>query len=552
MDAPSGHQVSAYSASSAKFALWLVALLTLSIAAPRFANANTITVDEAGEPFLFFGKCSIRRAIENHNAKGQPNKQCASGNGNDTIDMPLNATVSNPLPTIEGTLTIDPGHGRGLQCTNIEGAAYLKVASGANLTLWGIGVTVNGSHSLSVIENSGTLTIKPWAGESCRYSNERRGSRAFSGGILTNRPGATTTISGGANFVNSNLSGDGPLNEGGAIDIQGGIVNITDQTAELPIRFTDDIATNGGAIFVAPNARLNIASNNFTFLNNDAISGGAIYNSGGIVTIGPGTNRPPKVDRSIAFNGASNGGAIYNRSGQLTVDGIQIFNNSSHGNGGAIFVTDNLNNQRPTTITRTYFHDNSASGNGAVAYLASNAIVNASGNTFTNDRALQRGAIYVDSGSQLKVVNSTFLGGSPNPEGITVGSGGAEVVFSTIAASNLLGSASSIRLSNSLLQSVSCNQAVVDDGLNLQHGSALCPASIPDLNPALVLTLANNGGLTPTIALAAGSNAIDAIPVGDCIDQEGNKVTIDQRGFGRPAGPACDIGAFEFGAVPAL
>jgi len=176
--------------------------------------------------------------------------------------------------------------------------------------------------------------------------------------------------------------------------------------------------------------------------------------------------------------------------------------------------------------------------------------LNASGDTFTSDRALQRGATYVDTGSQMKVVNCTFLGGSPNPEGITVGSGAAEVVFSTIAASNLLGSASSIRLSNSLLQSVSCNQAVVDDGLNLQSASALCPPSIPDMVPALVLTLANHGGLTPTIALSNGSPAIDAIPVGDCIDQEGNKVTVDQRGFGRPAGPACDIGAFEFGAVP--
>jgi predicted outer membrane repeat protein len=83
---------------------------------------------------------------------------------------------------------------------------------------------------------------------------------------------------------------------------------------ELPIRFTDDSANKGGVIFVAPNARLNIASNNFTFLNNSAASGAAIYSPfGSTVTIGPGTNRPPTVDRSIAFNGAGNGGAIYNR-----------------------------------------------------------------------------------------------------------------------------------------------------------------------------------------------------------------------------------------------
>jgi hypothetical protein len=138
---------------------------------------------------------------------------------------------------------------------------------------------------------------------------------------------------------------------------------------------------------------------------------------------------------------------------------------------------------------------------------------------------------------------------SPNPEGITDGSGAVEAAFTTIEASNLLGSPSSIILSNSILQSVSCNSGVVDDGLNLQFGSALSPGSIPNMNPGLAATLADNGGLTPTIALLEGSPAIDAIPVPDCTDQQGNKITTDQRGFGRPAGPACDIGAFEFGAV---
>jgi predicted outer membrane repeat protein len=524
--------------------------LLLCMTEPRIADANTITVDLEGEAFLFFGGCSLRRALENHNAKGQPHKQCAAGSGNDTIELPIAVSVGSLLPEITGTLTIEVGHNSRLKCSHIGGTSYLKIAPGANLTLWGIGVATDGKVSNSVIDNFGTLTIKPWTGEICRYSNEKRGSLPFSGGIITNRPGATTTITGGANLVNSALSGNGPLNEGGAIDILGGTVNITDSTAELPIRFTDNSATNGGAIFVAPNARLNIASNNFTFLNNSAASGAAIYNSfGSTVTIGPGTNRPPTVERSIAFNGAGNGGAIYNRGGQLTVDGLQIFNNSSSGNGGAIYVTDNSSSQALTTITRTYFHDNSASGKGGAIYLNDNAALNASGDTFTRDRASQGGGIYVDTSSQAKVVNSTFLGLSPNPEGITVGSGGAEAAFTTIVASNLLGGPSSIRVSNSILQSVSCNSGVADDGLNLQFGSALCPSSIPDMNPVLAPALADNGGPTPTIALLEGSPAIDAIPVRDCTDQEGNKITTDQRGFGRPADPACDIGAFEFGAV---
>ena len=49
--------------------------------------------------------------------------------------------------------------------------------------------------------------------------------------------------------------------------------------------------------------------------------------------------------------------------------------------------------------------------------------------------------------------------------------------------------------------------------------------------------LADNGGLTPTHALLAGSPAIDA--AGACTG-------TDQRGVPRPQGEACDIGAFEF------
>ena len=63
----------------------------------------------------------------------------------------------------------------------------------------------------------------------------------------------------------------------------------------------------------------------------------------------------------------------------------------------------------------------------------------------------------------------------------------------------------------------------------------------PKLGP-----LANNGGPTPTMALLAGSPAIDA----------GNTsvaTATDQRGFPRPAGLAADIGAFEYGSVmPAI
>jgi hypothetical protein len=55
--------------------------------------------------------------------------------------------------------------------------------------------------------------------------------------------------------------------------------------------------------------------------------------------------------------------------------------------------------------------------------------------------------------------------------------------------------------------------------------------------------LQNNGGPTLTMALLAGSPAINA---GSCLDATGNPILTDQRGTGRPPGGACDIGAFEY------
>ncbi|HMJ88291.1 MAG TPA: right-handed parallel beta-helix repeat-containing protein, partial [Candidatus Acidoferrum sp.] len=54
--------------------------------------------------------------------------------------------------------------------------------------------------------------------------------------------------------------------------------------------------------------------------------------------------------------------------------------------------------------------------------------------------------------------------------------------------------------------------------------------------------LRRNGGLTRTHALRIGSPALDA---GICTDAFGAPISIDQRGFPRAQGSACDIGSFE-------
>ena len=85
-------------------------------------------------------------------------------------------------------------------------------------------------------------------------------------------------------------------------------------------------------------------------------------------------------------------------------------------------------------------------------------------------------------------------------------------------------------------------RTVSDGGTNLQFPGTTCSLSITSADP-LLGPLANNGGPTQTMAIPAGSPAVDA-------NTEICPPTpaTDQRGVARPQGPACDIGAFELQA----
>jgi len=81
-------------------------------------------------------------------------------------------------------------------------------------------------------------------------------------------------------------------------------------------------------------------------------------------------------------------------------------------------------------------------------------------------------------------------------------------------------------------------------GYNIDNGSTCIDGSVagdkPNTNPFLdPQGPRDNGGPTPTVALLVGSPAID-MGSPNCPPPD-----TDQRGFIRPEGPRCDIGAFE-------
>ncbi len=88
-----------------------------------------------------------------------------------------------------------------------------------------------------------------------------------------------------------------------------------------------------------------------------------------------------------------------------------------------------------------------------------------------------------------------------------------------------------------------CSGPVASQGNNLLGTTSGCSFTRKtndklDTNPKLG-SLADNGGPTLTLALLAGSPALDVIAPAVC------GAATDQRGVHRPQGPRCDIGSFE-------
>lgn len=513
--------------------------LTFVAARPVVASATNITVYSAIDVPFIGGPCDLRQAIESHNREKSPiGSGCSKGSGNDVILLkPHTIDLGSPLPPINGTLKIRPENDN--VCYNLRQAAYLKVAPGANVTLQGISVIVNGAEHLSVLDNDGgTLNINAnGSSGGCDYSNQNgRAARTLMGGVLNNRNNGTTFIN-AANFINSSAG-----ERGGAIYIDSGSVNIQGGT------FSNNHAPNGGAIFVGSIGTLNITSSNFSIRNNTAsVAGGAINMDGGTLIIQ--RNSAQKLGNvSIADNTAPMGTAIFDDAGALSIDGVQFLHNGATDSGGVIRLTHVIPYYlgKPASITNSYFD-----GKRLAIYLEDRSALNLSGDTFAGwglPFTFSGAAIEVDGGGILNVINSTFLGDSAFPQGIAVLNGSAKVSFSTIARSVLRG----VSVSNSLLSHVTCT-SITDGGGNLQEQTKGCPSTIinePDLGLSKAL-LQDNGGPTPTIALETGSPAIGKIPIGDCLDLSDNALKIDQRGFGRP-GPdgSCSIGAYEFGASP--
>ena len=223
------------------------------------------------------------------------------------------------------------------------------------------------------------------------------------------------------------------------------------------------------------------------------------------------------------------GGAIYTAS-QMTIDSSTISDNQapgSNGKGAGIYVANgNL------TVTNSTISGNAAGSIGGGIFQTGGSVwltnVTVAGNS-----ALIGGGFGKEAGEAL-FIHVTVAGNSASTySGIYSLTDRPNVLLvNTIVANN----------NGDRTQCGSFGTpAIADGGGNLVYPAANACVGITSAttgDPKLGSLSLNAPGTTATMALGAGSAAIDAAQASVC-------ATHDQRGVARPQGAGCDIGAYE-------
>lgn len=372
------------------------------------------------------------------------------------------------------------------------GNALPRIPSGSGITVRGNGATIErgaGAPAFGVMSISGDVL---W---------QQTTFREFWGFT-----GAYFHVGGSLQLVDSTITNVPPTGQqDSAIQVEAsGTVLLQDTLIENQ----SDVDGGGGAAidnkgFLATFGTT-FRNNHFAFLG-DPGNGGALSNTGTAYL----------NDTTFTGNDSTaTGGAIRN-GGYLEIDDSTFTNNGNGTNfGGAIANSSDL------IITDSYFEANDADIAGGAIYNDGTGITQVDNSTFHDNVAGLRGGA-IENRHAVNVEHVTFSANEAD-----VGTSINSELGGVAAESSIFAGTSS-----------HCGGTVFDFGENLVHPTrGSCPAGFTVGDPKLTAP-ALRGGQTKTLALGAGSAAID-IAGSVC-------PSTDQRGFARPRGSACDAGALE-------
>lgn len=386
-------------------------------------------------------------------------------------------------------------------------------------------LTVSSSAFMNnrAIINSGGAIVN--LGQAYILSSTFQGNSAFNdGGALYNDYGATLIV------VGSIFTDNYTLGTGGGI-FNYGLLSVTNST------YSNNSSGAGGGIYSWYPSTLTVA--NSLFFANQAPKGGGIANVRGDAIV---MNSTFIGNISRGVSPATHGGAgIFNAVGELTIiKSLFLANCASFSAGGGVNNEGRLNvesssfisnmalhgfgggliNDRSGSITNTTFISNSASlGGGIYGYSG----LNVANSSLVHNIALGLVPTFVecDRPSELGISEQTTYGGGIYGNGITL--------TNVLLAQNPIGG-----------NCATANTIVTDGGHNLEDANTCGftnTGSLTNTNP--LLGPLSDAGFSSIHPLLPGSPAINAGDDAAC-------PATDIRGFHRPTGTHCDIGAYEY------
>ena len=467
----------------------------------------------------------------------------ANGTSNDTCGGMYNRNSSPTLSNVTFSGNTAIYYGGGMHNDNSSPILSNVTFSSNSASYYGGGMsnTYSSSSTLSNVTFIANTAGNFGGGMYNNSSSPSLSNVTFSGNTASNHGGGMSNFGGSASLSNVTFIGNTATRSGG------GMYNYNNSATLSNVTFIDNLATNdGGGMF---NSQSSSTLSDVTFIDNLATNdGGGMFNSQSSSTLS-----------DITFSGntaGSFGGGMYNLQGNPTLSNVTFSSNSATNDGGGMY-----NNSSSPRLTNVTFSGNSAANDGGGMYNSQGDLsltnVTFSGNSAANDG----GGMYNLQGNP-SLNNITFSGNNAEHFG-----GGMlsfqssptlrNVTFSGNTATSYYGGGmyndnSSASLTNAILWGKTPDQ-IRGDSTTVTYSDVQggYPGTGNINDDPLLGPLADNGGLTQTHAIAAGSPAIDAGDPDVCPN-------IDQRAFTRPIdgdenGTAiCDMGAYEYGSYPAV
>lgn len=310
--------------------------------------------------------------------------------------------------------------------------------------------------------------------------------------------------------------------EGGALDLQDGSAVIAAST------FAANTAGAG-------------ADGSGTGYGNGGV-GGALSNGGTMSLTASSVTENLVADDAAGFNGGEGGGILSDGTTRIAQSTIAA-NHAPLGRGGGIFASSSGLRLSQTTVGPTNF----ARWGGGV-YVTEFAEGYAVNSTIADNTATSVGGGILSEGPTALASDTV----ADNAAEASEGGGNLAAGFADVEMTDTLIADGTAPVGDGNCAFASATALVVSEGFNAENADE-CELTGPGdrVNANLALgPLENNGGPTETIALLAGSAAIEAGNPAHCAESEGNPVLVDQRGVARPQGARCSIGAFEYVPPP--